>query len=535
MPLNQQALGTLNAQQQAAVQQALGISKQQRQQKGLMDEWQAYQAAVQGLAGGAAPPPAGPAPPAPSAPPAGGGVTGGNPRGMYRQMGGQSGTGMDFKDFKKWYRTQTEGVGMDLNQYLEMSGLATASTLGGKPNEQAYGPGANVVTAGSDLVHGFTSADQLSEAAQLHRINQVSPVQYGSLQEAKDAMALASGMAGVQQWNYNLGQEGPEGQSMRGENLPDYLLNASMQDIRYEPHAWNLLLQNMLNEWKDPAAMMEQRQALVPDWAADVDKQLQQQGNIPGREGQTGMPFGFELMADPNINYTDPSKTLWEGAYPPSLQALHQNQAGEGAFLQGLSMQEVMQNLYPLVYAQHHRPAGSEAPFEAGLSMGSPAIDRTTGQMTRSPIFGYSHRFQADPDAIKMWGAEEPGVGGAADISRIAGPGGWAGGLYNRWAAFGMPGTTDWDAQTYGRTLTGGNPDFQPSDFGYNDAQVAANPRLAKMIEDMLARQEQGYWNIPYYSPWRNLPPDVQARLQALIGNPVGAGGENTLTAGYGA
>ena len=124
------------------------------------------------------------------------------------------------------------------------------------------------------------------------------------------------------------------------------------------------------------------------------------------------VPFDLELFMSPGLNLTDPSKPLFgEGEAPLSLLPFGSLQAGERAFLRGLTAEEVMTQLRPLQYRYSHRPAGAPVPegMEGGLTFGSPADGRPTG--TRSPVRTPTRTSAGPPTGCR---ATRPRTGGCS-------------------------------------------------------------------------------------------------------------------------
>ena len=426
---------------------------------------------------------------------AGGG--GGTPiRDLFNQMGGRKGTNMDFKEFKDWYRKQSDVLGSDLGGYLATSGLEVG-TLGQAQRAMQRGAGgatgaAIPFTAGS-TVRDFANPRHLSDEGELYWINRNTGSNFTSLDEAMNALALPVGFGMNEQWNRNVSGRG-------GEDLPPHLRNMAGSDIRYDPTSWAQAFGGFMEAGPEGGKeRLAELQKLVPEWAATVDKALQGQVDI-NREGQTGIPFGFELLRDPSINLKGGSQPLFSGEYPGSLSQLTFGQEGEGDFLRTASAEELMRDLWPIYHAQYNRPAGSAAPFEAGLSFGSPVMTGVNaaggGVYTRSPIMGYNDENPPDPDLIRLEGYAGQSVP-QEELYRSL-----AGGLYPRFAA---------------------------------QQQLAALPEHNALRAQfgMQPTTEEEFWQLPEYAPFQSLPPDVLARLLAVMNSPMGPGAQTTQAAGY--
>jgi hypothetical protein len=164
----------------------------------------------------------------------------------------------------------------------------------------------------------------------------------------------------------------------------------TMESILREPNALNLLLgraQGAVEEGRSLAGDLEYGQTLVPAWAPGVRDQL----------AANGIPFSVELLASPEMNLNDPSAPLFTGQ-PSSLFNLGVLQAGERSFLNSLSAEELMTQIWPLYHQYYHRPAGAPVPpgLEAGLTFGSP-VARSDGTYARSPIMA--------TDVYRRWSA----------------------------------------------------------------------------------------------------------------------------------
>ena len=339
---------------------------------------------------------------------------------------------MSFNEFKDWYKKQSGLAGMDLGGYLGMAGVETG-TLGQMQGALQRGAGGATgapvpFTAGSNI-KDFAGADYLGDEGELYWLNRQGGTNYGSLDEAKNAMALAAGMAGVTNWNANLaGVDLPGGGRAERGNLPGYLTNVRPQDIRYDPASYELMLNALVGmNPKDAQARIKAQQALVQPWMTEVDQALRGQVDI-NREGTTGIPFGFEMLMDPTINLTGKGP-LFGTDMPSNLFGLHMGQGAEADVLRSASVQELMQHIWPIAHAQYHQPAGAAAPFEAGLTFGNPQLDPQTGMYTRSPIMGWSNPedYSVDPDLIRLEGYAGQSVPSDELYRNVAG------GIYGRY------------------------------------------------------------------------------------------------------
>lgn len=412
-------------------------------------------------------------------------------RDLYASMGGKKGTNMDFKEFKAWYDEQSKALGGDLSSYLGFSGVQAGSLADLRKSQQKGGGGATGATlpytAGADIL-GYRGEKALSDEGELFWLNRQLGKQYGTLEEAKNAIALGAGMAGVQQFNTNLLGKG-------GEALPGYLRDVSAQDIRYDPHSYELTLAHLLGgtpeaAQRDYAAWQE----AVPDWAYGVDEKLRSQEDI-NREGVTGIPFGFEMLMDPSLNLTDPNAPLFGGGIPARYLNITGGQGSEADIMRSASMQEIMSEWWPIINAQYNRPAGSPAPFGAGLTFGSPQYTNESGAWgyQRSPLMGYGgDDFRTDPDLIRLEGYAGKSVPENELYRNVAG------GIYPRY-----------QAQEQIQYL---------DDWNKTREQFGLPPET---VED--------YWSYPEYQPFRNLDPETLARIMAVMNSPTGSGASMTV------
>lgn len=265
----------------------------------------------------------------------------------------------------------------------------------------------------------------------------------------------------------------------------------------------------------NPEAFAE-AQSRVPEWASGVYDSL----------AERDIPWSTELFFDPTfsesgsvqrpgaVNLTDPNAPLFPaGSLPASMFQLHMGQGEEAAFLASLSADELMQYLFPHFWALHHRGAGEPIPegYEAGLTFGSPVLG-DNGVYTYSPFMGFMGNAGQNLGAGVL--AAEGLDPESLDANSL--PSDLAGGLYNRWTAWGMPG-----ASSIGG-LQGGLGGLQG--WVQADALGGLPPSVAQRYAD---RWWDGWWDFPYREQWEHLDEDDRARLEALsagYGWPAGDG-----------
>lgn len=245
-----------------------------------------------------------------------------------------------------------------------------------------------------------------SAGAQL-RLLQAAGIADGtsSLDDALAALELPFMFAGREQWAANLaGGDGAAGDSR--------LWNVTMESVLQDENARRLLLgraAQALEDRKTMASDLAYWESLVPEWAPRVRDEL----------ASEGIPFSVELIASPEVNLHDASEPLFgNGVHPTSLFSLGVLQAGENAYLRGLSAEELMTELWPLVWRYHHRPAGAPAPegFEAGLTLGGAVRIACSEVVANGCINGIKYRFSPvrDTSSYIRWIAYgTPGLGGA--------------------------------------------------------------------------------------------------------------------------
>jgi hypothetical protein len=194
-----------------------------------------------------------------------------------------------------------------------------------------------------------------------------------SYDDALNSLELPFMFAGREQWVRNL--EGV------GVDTEPRLWDVTMQSVRSEDNARRLLLGRasaLAERGLSSTDDLGYWQSLVPSWAPRVRDELARQG----------VPFSVELLADPDINISDPSKPLFsKNSAPLSLFQLGVLQDGENAFLRSLSAEELMLQVWPAYYRYFHRCAGCPVPDDllAGMTLGSPVL-LADGSYLRSPV-----------------------------------------------------------------------------------------------------------------------------------------------------
>ena len=213
--------------------------------------------------------------------------------------------------------------------------------------------------------------------------------------QAMGDLELPYMFAGREQWARNLAGVGVAGE--------ERLWNVTMESIMRDDNARMLLLGRAAEtavRGLSGADQLAYWRSLVPSWAPRVRGEL----------AKKGIPFSVELLADPDLNLSDPSKPLFpKGLAPLSLFSLGVLQGGENTFLRSLSAEELMLEVWPAYYRFYHRAAGAPVPADlrAGFTFGSPVL-QSDGTYLRSPMM------QAD--------------------------------IYRRWARYGYPGIVSGDA-----------------------------------------------------------------------------------------
>lgn len=439
----------------------------------------------------------------------------------YVREGGAAGTGMSPAQFLSNWQAFTAQAGMSPVKWAAMSGQPLVGALqsslpGGKNVPVHYGAGAKAFTVGSDPQE-FQNPNVLSEQAQLALINQRAGTQYGSVQQAKDAMGLGFQFAGAAQWAANR-----EGNNKLVEGNPA-LQNVSMVGLS-DPSAYNLFfgglagpLQSGLRSNTSPGAeatpgIVAQRQGLVPEWAGALQEELR----------GLGMPYlPVDLLADPSImkpGMKDGKLSLGlpgageplygPGDRPSNLMSFGSLQAGETSFLRSLSPQEVLRTLGPLDWAYNHRAAGSAPPegFEAGLTFGSPQWNPQSQNYTKSPVQGMT----GGPQQVGAGVLAAQGLGGTPSVDQLAR--GLGGGLYNRWSAYGYPGEGSSNANGM---VNGTRVQRNPVTGKVETYQVSENPFQTgqSMFPD--------FWAAPNFAPWKTLTEEDRKRLMALAASPT--------------
>lgn len=281
----------------------------------------------------------------------------------------------------EWTQAEKERTGFKTYKaYLNWWNNFTTKTEGIAPGEWKRQYGLSGRMMGLDPYERMASGN---DAAKVRLINYTFGTNYGSLDEATNGLALAYGFAGLTQYRFN-----QLGRHDIVENNPN-LWNVGFEDIRYDDANLGRLLgraQEMAvnsNRAGQSADVLEDWTQLVPDWAGDVDANLQQQG----------IRFNFGLLSSPEINLYDPTKPLFKpGERPTSIFQLTGQQAGESAFYRGLSAAELMEQISPIYDSVANRPEGSEAP----------------GQLT---FGGETESLIKQTDAYKRWTAlNQPGA-----------------------------------------------------------------------------------------------------------------------------
>jgi hypothetical protein len=495
-PAQQAALATLSPYQQKVVNAALPLASGQRSDAQLA-AMQVFQAAQKGA------PATGSVPMTVSGGPVQMTVSGGGSSGGGGGGGGQSlpppGGANAWNGYSAAQKAAflKQSGGLDPVQYASLMGLS----LGSKPWWQGG-------TQGMTVTPGYMPANYTpqTDAGALYMINLRTGSNYATLEEAKAAEQLKYQLAGVNQYVGN--QEanvGGGGSPARGH--PE-LQNVSMQGFSDMP-SWLRYINSLTGgTTAGQTAVSQARAEMVPEW-------------LPGVQAEAmagGMPYlPLELFGSPGMDINrDPSEPLYgAGVNPASMIGLTGGQAGENAFYRSLSAEELLREIAPLYWSYYHRGAGEPVPagMEAGMMFGSPIYNAgpntsqgaSTGTYTESPIKGMTGR----PQQIGAGTLAAEGLQGETDPYELGRQ--LAGGLYNRWSAYGYPGT--------GSQSTVGGPLFDPS-TGQTD-QYRIDPFSGGYGADPYFAD---FWAEPNFQPWQSLDPETLQRLMALMGDPSYSG-----------
>lgn len=410
--------------------------------------------------------------------------------------------------------------GMSPTELASFLGLSYAGKFTGGPNQA--GAGASVLTPGSDPAQYLGGAIASGpNAAQAFRA-------FSGYDLA--GQELGYQFAGLNQLNNNL-----EGKPVLGHQT-----NVSMQGFEDLPSLTRLMGQLGTYASADNLDMFQQildeRNKDVPAWAAPLRDYLV---NHPGVD----IPYlPLDLLAGGGVNTENPNLPLFGAdASPPGFFQLTGDQAGERAFYRSLDWDETMREIMPYYWAQYHREAGAPAPFEAGLTFGSPVL-QADGSYEYSPILGYTGKPQKITDkALEIEGID-PATASQVDAygNRTIDPQALlalGGNLYNRWLGYGKPGEGEggyappigadnrqmpeppsipeaiqqlnaWWQQTYG---------VMP-----NDSTPGYKEEKRRVEAEARALNEQYYWwRNPLYAMWENLDPEDAARFEALRNDPI--------------
>lgn len=423
--------------------------------------------------------------------------------------------------YKKWFKQQT---GMTPQEYAEAIGgvyyTGSMDKYWDNPSLNAYtraGAGANVITPGYDIRQMFGSTGSRSPEAAASIVRAQTGYDLPTLE-------LARQFGGREQWVRNLEGRG-------GDALPPWLRNVSMVGFS-DPDTLALLMGNLgtysargaTDDW---IRNQQELQKLVPAWAPEVAKDLKAQG-LPY--------FPIELLASPELNLTDPSKPLFDaGEAPTSLFQLGVLQGGENAFYRGLSAEELMRYIAPLYWQQYHRAAGSPAPYETGLTFGSPVQrpgpsgNYTDAVFEKSPVMGATGGPQyINPAAMQAAGFTPQQLAAAQGEDQLQLLRSLGGGYYNRWTGWQYPGMDQGIAQMPPAAGTMGKPlgDLQ----GLKSMlKVEKDPVKKQQIQAAISKLEEElmryyWWEQNWlYGPYGDLPntdPDAWSRYQTLWGDP---------------
>lgn len=152
--------------------------------------------------------------------------------------------------------------------------------------------------------------------------------------------------------------------------------NTGMSNPRYDKRAKALLIGHFRDS-KDPKGDLAAWKKVTPAWANHVRAHLD----------KAGIPFGVELLRDAAINLNGEPPLFDAKAAPPCLAQLTSGPgSGENGYLRSLGADTLLLEVWPPYYRQHHRKAGSKAPYPQGLTFGSPYYDEKTGTFLRSPL-----------------------------------------------------------------------------------------------------------------------------------------------------
>lgn len=249
-----------------------------------------------------------------------------------------------------------------------------------------------------------------TEEAKLLLLNASFGLNASSVEEVLEEVELARQFAQREQWVTNLNNDNAKvaanthlqnlnWDSSDPEKNLNYLFGVVSQAIEDN---------GVAGGFEQVISDFEKQKELVPEWAPEVKEQLNAQG----------VPFRVELLMSPEINLYDPSKPLFpEGSNPTSLFSLGSLQSGENAYLRGLSAEELMLQLSPLVDAYSHRPAGAPVPegLEGGLTFGGGTWVECSENTQNGCINGKKLQRSAvtDTDSYTRWTAlGQPGSKG---------------------------------------------------------------------------------------------------------------------------
>lgn len=206
----------------------------------------------------------------------------------------------------------------------------------------------------------------------LDMINKNLGTKYQNINHFLFDAELPFGAAGRERWA--IIRDGGTVEDNRG------LWNTSYESCVHDKRTRQLLINRIRGHAKDKVdwAYWE---SLVPEWAYEVRDSL----------ADRGIPFSFELLADPDINVDGTKPLFKKGVSPVSLIQITGNQKGELNYLRSLKDGAItlMEEVWPPYWEYYHRGPGEEVPnhIPAGLMFGAYPAEAPDGtKVMRSPL-----------------------------------------------------------------------------------------------------------------------------------------------------